>query len=81
MNNVVFWDIKPQFVPHRYRVRFEDFAVVTTNNPVLGNVRQRGSCKNRISQKHNASIIRVAIIGELGTTLAVTRKCCPVQYR
>jgi hypothetical protein len=76
LKNVVFWDIKPQFVPHRRHitsplqssisycyVRFEVFTAVTMKNVVFWVVMPCGSCKNR----H----FRVRRIGELGTS-AVT---------
>jgi hypothetical protein len=60
MKNVVFWDIKTQFVPHRrhitsplhssaggWIVRFEIFMAVTMKNAVYWNVTPCGSCKNR----------------------------------
>jgi hypothetical protein len=58
--NVVFWDIKTQFVPHRkhipsplqrpddkYYVRFLLFTAVTMKNAVFWDVAPCGSCKNR----------------------------------
>jgi hypothetical protein len=52
MKNVVFWDIKTQFVPHRkhitsplespssqYYVRFEFFTAMTMKNAVFCDVR------------------------------------------
>jgi hypothetical protein len=60
MKNVVFWDIKTQFVFHRRHItsplqsragecyiRFEVFMAVTMNNGVFWDVTQRGSSKNR----------------------------------
>jgi hypothetical protein len=38
-----------------------------------------GSCKNRVSEEHNASIIRVTKIGEQGTTLTVTSNRCMLR--
>jgi hypothetical protein len=79
MKNVIFWDIKTQFVPHRRHitsplqsptskcyVRFEVFTVVTMKKTIFWDVTPRGSCKNQ------CFIIRVTRIDELGTTLAVT---------
>jgi hypothetical protein len=53
-------------------VKFEVFSAVTMKNAVLLDVTPCGSCKNRVSEEHSASIIRVTRIGELGTMLAVT---------
>jgi hypothetical protein len=60
MKNVVFWDIKTQFVPLRrhitsplqspdsYRyVRFEVFTAVTMKNAIFWDVTPCGSCKNQ----------------------------------
>jgi hypothetical protein len=60
MKNVVFWDIKIQFVLHRRHitsplqspsgycyVRFEVFTAVTMKNAVFWDVTPCGSCKNR----------------------------------
>jgi hypothetical protein len=60
MKNVVFWDIKTQFVLHRRHitsplqspasqcyVRFEVFTAVTMKNGVFWDVTPRASCKNR----------------------------------
>jgi hypothetical protein len=55
------------------RVRFEVFTAVTIKNSVFWDVRQCGSCKNRVLEECSASIIRVTRIGELGITLAVTQ--------
>jgi hypothetical protein len=57
MKNVVFWDIKTQFVLHRRHitsplhspasycyVRFEDFTAVTVKNGVFWDVTPCGSC-------------------------------------
>jgi hypothetical protein len=76
MKNVVFWDIKTQFVLHRRHitsplqspagqcyVRFEVFTVVTVRNAVV---------RTDASEELSASIIRVTRIGELGTS-AVTK--------
>jgi hypothetical protein len=59
MKNVVFWDIKTQFVPHRRHiasplqnprgqcyVRFEVFVAVTMKTAVVWNVASCGCCKN-----------------------------------
>jgi hypothetical protein len=59
MKNVVFWDIKTQFVPHRRHitsplqspalysyVRFDVFTAMTRKNAVFWDV-PHGSCKNR----------------------------------
>jgi hypothetical protein len=46
--------------------------VVTMRNGVFWDVTPCGSCKNRVSEEHIASIIKVTRIGELGTTLALT---------
>jgi hypothetical protein len=85
MKNVVFWDIKPQFVPHRRHitsplhiqasscyVRSEIFTAVTMKNAVFWDVTPCGSCKDRRFQELSASFISVTRIGELGTTPAVT---------
>jgi hypothetical protein len=60
MKNVLFWDIKTQYVLRRrhitsplqnsarkYYVRFEVFTAVTMKNAVFWDVTQCGSCKNR----------------------------------
>jgi hypothetical protein len=60
MKNVVFWDIKTQFVLHRrhitsllqisaslWDVRFEVFTTVTMKNGAFWDVTPCGSCKNR----------------------------------
>jgi hypothetical protein len=60
MKNVVFWDIKTQFVLHRRHimsplqrpaslcyVRFEVLTAVTMKNGVFWDVTSCGSCKNR----------------------------------
>jgi hypothetical protein len=60
MKNVVFWDMKIQFVPHRkhitsppqnpagyYYVRFEVFTEMTMENAVFWDVTPCGYCKNR----------------------------------
>jgi hypothetical protein len=60
MKNVVFWDIKTQFVRHRRHltsplqisaclccVRFVVFTAVTMMNAVFWDVMPCGSCKNR----------------------------------
>jgi hypothetical protein len=75
MKNVVFWEIKPQFVLHRRHitsplqspvsycyVRFEVFAAVVMKNDVFWDVTPCGSC---------TSFIRVTRMGEIGTILAV----------
>jgi hypothetical protein len=53
-------------------VRFEVFTAVTMKNGVFWDVTPCGSCKNRSFGGLSAPIIRVTIIGELGTTSAVT---------
>jgi hypothetical protein len=58
------------------RVRFEVFKAVTMNNGVFWDVLPFGSCKNDVSEELNAPFIGVTRIGELGTTLAVTRSVC-----
>jgi hypothetical protein len=57
-------------------VRFEVFMSVTMKNVVFLDVTPCGSCKNRVSEECKASIIRVTITSELGTTLAVTSNQC-----
>jgi hypothetical protein len=52
--------------------RFEVFTAVTIKNGVFWDVTTCGTCKNRVSEERSTSFIRVARIGELGTTLAVT---------
>jgi hypothetical protein len=60
MKNVVFWDIKTHFVPHRRHiksplqspasscyVRFEVFTAVTMKNAVFWDITPCDSCKNR----------------------------------
>jgi hypothetical protein len=60
MKNVVFWDIKTHFVPHRQHItsplqrpvdycylRFEVFTTVTMMNAVLFDITLRGSCRDR----------------------------------
>jgi hypothetical protein len=60
MKDVVFWDIKTQFVLHRRHImsplqssagycyaRFEFFTVVTMKNAIFWEVTPCGSCKNR----------------------------------
>jgi hypothetical protein len=54
-------------------VRFEVFTAVTLKNGVFWDVMLCGSCKNRRFGGTYAPIIRVTRIGELGTTLAVTK--------
>jgi hypothetical protein len=46
---------------------------IRLKNDVFWDVMPRGSCKNRRFEECIASFIRVTRIGELGTTLAVTR--------
>jgi hypothetical protein len=63
------------YMSHRnicYLVRFEVFTAVTMKNGVFWDVTPCGSCKNRVSDEHSASFIRVTRIGELGTTQAAT---------
>jgi hypothetical protein len=47
-------------------------TAVTVKNAVFWDVTLRGSCKNQRFGDSSASIIRTTLIGELGTTLAVT---------
>jgi hypothetical protein len=60
MKNIVFWDIKTQFVNHRrhitsplqgptgeWYVRFEVFTALTKKNAVFWDVTPCGSCRNR----------------------------------
>jgi hypothetical protein len=54
MKNIVFWDITPQFIPHRRHitsplqscVRFEVFTAVTMKNAVFLDATPCGSCMN-----------------------------------
>jgi hypothetical protein len=57
---------------HFHFVRCEIYTAVTVKNAVFLDVTTYGSCKNDVSEEHSASIIRVPIIGLLGTMLAVT---------
>jgi hypothetical protein len=60
MKNVVFWDIKTQFVPHRKYIKFplqspagycrvgsEVFTELTIENAAVWDIMPCGSCKNR----------------------------------
>jgi hypothetical protein len=60
MNNVVFWDIKTQFIPHKRHItspsgrqadlcyaRFEVFTAVTMKNAVFWDVTKCEFCRNR----------------------------------
>jgi hypothetical protein len=82
MENVVFWDIKSQFVPHRrhitsplqspagyFYVRFEVFTVVTMKNAVFWNVTSSGSC---VSEECITSIIRMERISVLGKLAVIS---------
>jgi hypothetical protein len=77
MKNVVFWDIKIQFLPHRKYMtsllqspvgwcpaRFQVLTAVTTKNVVFWTVTQYGSCKNRRFEERIASIFMVERISE-----------------
>jgi hypothetical protein len=57
----------------QYHVRFGVSTAVTMKNAVFLDVTSCGSCKTDVAEELSASIIRVIRIGELGTTLAVTR--------
>jgi hypothetical protein len=85
MKNVVFWDKKPQFVPHKRhitstlqspagscRVRFEVFTTMIMKNAVFWVVTPCGSCENDVLEEGITFIIRVKRNIELGTMLAVT---------
>jgi hypothetical protein len=52
---------------------------VTMKTEVVWGVKQCGSCKNDVSVECTAFIIRVTRIGELRTTLAVTRNRITLQ--
>jgi hypothetical protein len=54
-------------------VRFEGFTAVTMRNAVFWVVMLCGSCKNQCFGGTYRPIIRVTGIGDIGTTLAVTR--------
>jgi hypothetical protein len=54
-------------------VRFEMFKAITMKNGVLWDVTPCGFVRKAVSEELSASIIRLKRIGELGTTLAVTR--------
>jgi hypothetical protein len=60
-------------------VRFEVFTAVIMNNAVSWDAMPCGSCKTDVSEERIASNIRVTIIGELGTTLAVTSSRSTLQ--
>jgi hypothetical protein len=53
-------------------VRFEVLTAVTMKNGVFWDVTPRGFVRTDVSEELIPSTIRVTIIGELGTTLAVT---------
>jgi hypothetical protein len=84
MKNVVFWDIKTQFVPHRRHissplqsqaslcyVRFGVFTSVTMMNAVFRGITPCGPLRTDVSEELVASFT-VTRISELGTMLAVT---------
>jgi hypothetical protein len=81
MKNVVFWDIKTHFVPHRRHfssplqnpasscyVRFEVFTAVTIKNVVLWDVPPCGTLRTYVSEERSASIVRVtnALVSSYG---------------
>jgi hypothetical protein len=85
MKNVVFWDIKHQFVPHRrqitsrlqspagsFYIRFDFFTAMTIKMPSSEMLRRVALLRTDVSEERIAFIIRMTRIGELGITLAVT---------
>jgi hypothetical protein len=52
MENVVFWDVKFQLVPHRKHI-------TSLKNGVFWDVTPCDSCKNRLLEELSASFIRV----------------------
>jgi hypothetical protein len=52
---------------------------MTMKNGVFWDVTPCGSCKTDVSEELSASLIRVARIGELGKTLAVTSNRCTLR--
>jgi hypothetical protein len=85
MQNAVFWDIRPQFVPHRRHITsplqspavyccvgYVVITAMTMKNTVFWDAAPCGYCKNRRIGGSIASVIRLTIIGEARTTLAVT---------
>jgi hypothetical protein len=53
-------------------VRFEIFTAVTQKNGVFWDVRRVALVRTDVSEERNTSFIKVARIGELGTTLPLT---------
>jgi hypothetical protein len=79
MKNVVFWDIKLQFVPHRRHYvcaavpsqlmlcKIEVFTAVTMKNVVFWCVAPCGSLRTYVSEECDTSSFTVERIKELGT--------------
>jgi hypothetical protein len=80
MKNVVFWDTKTEFVPHRGHISplqspahlcYVRFKVFTVKNAVFWDVSKTLE-RTDVSEERIVCIIRVKRINLLGTTLAVT---------
>jgi hypothetical protein len=85
MKNAVFWNIKPQFVPHRRHitsplqspaglcyVRFEVFMAVSMKNAIFWDVSRVALVRTDASEERIPSIIRLTRIGGLGTKKCYT---------
>jgi hypothetical protein len=70
MKNVVFWDIKTQFVPQRRHATFP----LQSQMPSSGMWHRVALVRTDVSEERIASIIRVTRIGAVGTTLANLRR-------
>jgi hypothetical protein len=62
--------MKPQRENYDFTVRFEVFTAVTMMNAVFEMLRRVALVRTDVSEERIVSIIKVTIIGKLGTTLA-----------